>query len=267
MHDSPSLRAEGFDPKELIAFANELGDAARPIARAHFRRPLVVEQKADASPVTVADRDIESELRAMITARFPEHGIIGEEHGSHQANRRCLWVIDPIDGTKAFVTGLPTFGTLVAFVLDDRALLGLVEMPALGERWVGAQGFPTLMGERVCRTSGRERLVEASLFASSPYMFNAVERPRFEAVSRAASITRFGADCYAYGLLASGFTDLVVEADMKPYDYLALVAVVESAGGTITDWRGDPLGLSSDGRIVAAATAALHQQALELLSE
>ncbi len=260
------LEAQGVDLDELTRFAQRLADVARPIARAYFRQGIVVERKADASPVTVVDRLTEKVLRAMIADRWPDHGLLGEEHGGERMDSRSLWVIDPVDGTKAFITGLPTFGTLIAFLLDGRPLVGVLEMPALAERWVGAAGAPTKLNDRACRTSGVENLASASLFATSPAMFAGGDAEKFEAVSRSTALTRFGADCYAYGLLASGHVDLVIEADMKPHDYLALVPVVSGAGGVITDWEGGGLGLCSSGRILAAATPALHDRARELLT-
>jgi len=259
-------QSAGLDQSDLIQFAGDLADVSGAVIRAHFRRHIAVEHKSDRSPVTAADRVTESALRAMITERYPEHGIIGEEHGRERAQSRFQWVIDPIDGTKAFITGLPTFGTLIAFLVDRRPILGVVDMPALGERWIGAHGEATCLGARPCRTSECTALSAASLFATTPAMFGEQERERFEALSTRVSITRFGADCYAYGLLASGFADLVVEADMSPYDYLAAVPVIEGAGGIITDWEGRSIDLDSGPRVVAAANASLHAAAMAVIS-
>ncbi len=250
----------------LLAFAQQLADAARPQALRYFRQPLTVDYKSDDSPVTKADRETESVLRHIITTHYPTHGIFGEEHGSQDLEREWVWVLDPIDGTKGFICGVPLFGCLIALLHYGRPVLGVVEMPALGERWVGMVG-QTTWREQICHTSGRTELAQASVFATTPDMFTGADAQRFEQLSRAARFRRFGSDCYAYGLLASGLVDAVVEVDLKPYDYLALVPVIEGAGGIITDWNGQALGLHSDGRVVAAATAQLHKQILHYLQD
>ena len=254
-----------LDLDELIGFASDLADQARPLVLNYFRRPLCVDNKADASPVTVADRETEGVLRTLIRERFPDHGLLGEEHGCEDTDSRYTWVIDPIDGTKSFISGMPTFGTLIALLAGGRPMLGVLDMPALSERWLGASGRVTLMNGSACRSRRCERLQEALLFATSIDMFNSETRQGFDEVSSRARFRRFGADCYAYGLLASGFVDLVIEADLQPYDYLPLINVIEGAGARISDWEGKPLGLNSDGRVVAAATLALHEQALNIL--
>lgn len=253
-------------PPEIVAFANQLADIARPLAMEHFRTPLGIQWKADASPVTIADRTIERALRAAIASRFPAHGILGEEEEAVGLEREWIWVVDPIDGTKSFVTGLPLFGTLVAVVSAGRPQVGIIEMPALGERFVGAKGDNTRFNGTVCRTSGVTRLGDARLCATAPDMFDGVEAAAFSALADKVGLRRFGGDCYAYGLLACGHVDLVVEASLKPYDFMALVPVVEGAGGVVTDWEGAPLTLSSGGRVIAAANGALHAQALAFLS-
>jgi inositol-phosphate phosphatase/L-galactose 1-phosphate phosphatase/histidinol-phosphatase len=255
-----------FRTKEAAAFAENLADEAGAIALRYFRRPLAVEVKADASPVTEADRRIESVIRRRIRERYPSHGLLGEEHGSEQGSSDLTWVIDPIDGTKSFISGMPTFGTLIALLEGAAPVLGVVDHPALRERWVGVAGAPTRCNGVVCRTRACTRLAHAVLYATSPDMFKGAARRRFAAISAAASMQRFGGDCYAYALLASGHIDAVIEAGLKPYDYMALVPVVAGAGGVMTDWRGRALGLESDGRVIAAATPALHSEMLERLN-
>ena len=257
------MNALDFD--ELIDFASGLADQSRPLILNYFRRPLSVENKADASPVTVADRETERVLRTLIHERFPDHGLLGEEHGREGVESRYTWVIDPIDGTKSFISGMPTFGTLIALLVGGRPMLGVLDMPALNERWVGGSGRTTLMNGSACRSRQCKRLQEAMLFATSIDMFDDETRQSFNEVSSRVRFRRFGADCYAYGLLASGFIDLVIEADLQPYDYLPLISVIEGAGACISDWKGQPLGIDSDGRVVAAATPALHEQVLAIL--
>lgn len=255
-----------MDSTELLAFANELADAARVTTLRYFRQPLSVERKADASPVTIADRTTERQLRELIRARFPDHGLYGEEYGSDQRTGCYRWIIDPIDGTKSFISGVPTFGTLLALLHDDRPMLGVIDMPALSERWSGALGQTTTFQGDPCRCRDCPDLASATLFTTSPDMFTAADATRFAALSENVGLRRFGGDCYAYGLLAGGFIDLVVEADLKPYDFMAMVPIIEGAGGVITDWQGMPLGLGSDGRVLAAANATLHATARAVLS-
>lgn len=257
----------GSDPMEMtamLAFAQELADAARPIAMRYFRQPMLVETKADQSPVTIADRMIETEMRRMILERFPGHGVFGEEF-AEQIGRDYTWVLDPIDGTRSFITGMPLFGTLIALMHGAQPILGVVDFPALRERWVGRAAEPTLCNGQPARASECSTLEQARCYCTSPDMFDQADQQRFEALSRRVAMRRFGGDCYGYALLASGHCDLVVEAGLKPYDYLPLVPVIEGAGGRITDWQGAALGLGSDGRVVAAASDELLRQAIDAL--
>ncbi len=252
-------------PADLLAFAEDLADSARPVAMRFFRTALDVVAKADASPVTQADRAIEALLRARIEARFPTHGILGEEMGVKPGDGP-VWVIDPIDGTKSFVTGLPLFGTLIALMEDGRPLVGVIDMPALGERWTGQPG-QALFGGAPARTSSCRTLAEARFFTTTPDGFSGADEARYRRLVSQVGIRRFCGDCYAYGLLASGHCDLVAETGLQPYDYLALVPVIEAAGGIVTDWDGAALTLGSDGRVLAAATPDLHGAALAILRD
>ncbi len=242
-----------------------MADAAGAAVRPLFRTPLAVYDKEDRSPVTIADRAAEEAMAALIRARFPAHGIIGEELGRSGGEAEFVWVLDPIDGTKSFISGIPLFGTLIALCRRGRPVLGLIDQPISRERWVGAEGrATTLNGRRIsCRACAA--LSSATLFATTPEMFAGAEREAFGRVASAAKLVRFGADCYAYGMLAAGFIDLVVEADLKPYDFCAMVPIVEGAGGIASDWEGKPLTLSSDGRVLIAGDRRVHQAALALL--
>ena len=250
---------------EILAFATGLADAARPVAMRHFRTELDIVAKADASPVTLADRAIEALLRERIAARFPEHGIVGEEMGV-TPGQGPVWVIDPIDGTKSFVTGLPLFGTLIALLDGGRPLVGVIDMPALGERWAGMPGAATFNGAPT-RASTCRSLAAARFFTTTPDGFSGSDAARYRRLVDRVGIRRFCGDCYAYGLLASGHCDLVAETGLQPYDYLAHVPVIEAAGGVITDWAGSALTLDSDGRVLAAATPDLHEAALDILQD
>ena len=256
--------SDTIDLDAAAGFAAELADAARPIALRWFRTPLDIERKGDESPVTIADRAIEDELRARIRAAYPDHAILGEERGQ-EGSGRYTWVIDPIDGTKSFITGLPLFGTLIALADAGRPVLGVIDAPATGERWVGTAAG-TSFGNAPARASGCRSLAEARLYTTSPDFFDAATWPRYDALSRRAAFRRFGGDCYPYGLLASGHCDLVIEASLQPYDFMALAPVVEGAGGVITDWEGRPLTIASGPRVIAAATRELLDEVLGLLN-
>ena len=248
-----------------LALAEQLADVARRIVREHFRAPLAVEHKTDGTPVTIADRDIETHMRRMIRAAFPGHAVRGEEFAA-EGGGEFTWVLDPIDGTKSFVSGYPLFGSLIALQQQDRAVLGVIEAPVVAERWIGAEGRATLFNGAPARTRDCRSLGEAILYTTTPDTFEAAERSRFETLSSRTALRRFGGDCYLYGMLASGFCDLVVEAHLKPHDFMAVIPVVTGAGGKISDWRGAPLSPASDGRVVAASTEALWRQALAVLS-
>lgn len=258
--------SDQFPLAELTTFANTLADTARQHTLRYFRQRFEVEHKSDESPVTIADRETEHHLRLLLAAQYPGHGIYGEEFSNELSGQRLVWVIDPIDGTKSFISGVPTFGTLIALLTDNRPLLGIIDMPALDERWQGQSGAATLFNGHACQTRNTATLAEATLFATGPEMFQGAAELRFNSLVQRVRLRRFGGDCHAYGLLAAGFIDLVVEADLKPFDYCALINVVEGAGGVITDWHGQPLGLHSDGQVIAAANADLHQQALAVLA-
>ena len=255
-------------PPELIRFAERLADVAGAVVRQHFRNPaLTVEAKPDLSPVTQADRDIEQALRREVVAHHPDHGFVGEEFEPLNPDAAHVWVVDPIDGTKAFLAGKPTFGTLIALLRHGQPVLGLIDHPALGERWIGAAGHSTTHNGKPVQARRCPELKAAVLYASSPEMFQGEDRARFEALRSQVRVNGWGTDCLAYGLLASGFVDLVAEASMGPHDFLPLVPVVEGAGGRITDWEGRALELAvgTKGRVLASGDPALHEQALTRL--
>jgi len=257
--------SEHPDFPAALALAGRLADSAREIARRHFRTPLAVERKPDGTPVTTVDRAIESEMRRMIRAAFPGHGIRGEEYAPEGSGAEFTWVLDPIDGTKSFISGFPLFGALIALTRAGQPVIGVIEAPALAERWVGCDGLPTLFnGERAAaRDCGS--LAAAIVYTTTAETFDPPDRRRFEALSARAALRRFGGDCYLYGMLASGHCDLVIETHLKPHDFMAAIPIIEGAGGRISDWRGAPLGFDSDGRVVAAGSEALWRAALSEL--
>ncbi len=248
-----------------IALAGRLADAAGAAIRPLFRARYTVETKADASPVTEADRAAEAAMRAILEAERPQDGIVGEEYGVTREGADRRWVLDPIDGTRSFVTGRPIFGTLIALIEGETPVLGIIDQPILRERWVGVKGRPTIFNNAAAQTRDCALLANAHLGTTSPYLFDADTRPGFEAVAGAVGNLVMGGDCYSYGLLALGQLDLVIESGLKLYDFAALAPVVEGAGGRMCDWEGNPLSATSNGRVIAAGDAALVEQVLSLL--
>lgn len=250
--------------QEFIEFAKSMADTAGEIIRAHYRQPFDVISKGDESPVTVADRGVEEALRLMIEDARPEDGIFGEEFGRKDSRNGLHWVIDPIDGTKSFVIGRPTFGTLIALWEGDTPLLGIIDQPILRERWIGADGQTSLNG-RAVRTRPCADIKAACCASTTPAMFEGDDAlwKRFDSGTK---MMAWGGDCYMYGLLASGYMDLCVEAALKPYDFAALVPVVQNAGGWIGDHEGRALTLRSEGKVIALGDKALLPQAMALIT-
>ncbi|OAN50125.1 histidinol phosphate phosphatase [Paramagnetospirillum marisnigri] len=253
-------------PAEFVTLAERLADAARPVITRYFRTPVAIDDKADDSPVTIADREVESAMRAILAATVSGHGILGEEHGRINCDAEWVWVLDPIDGTMSFITGVPVFGTLISLFHHGRPVLGIIDQAILNERWLGVAGRPTTLNGRPVNVRACPDLGSAYAFTTSPDLFGPDTRPGWNKVAAAVKRTRFGADCYAYALLATGFADVVVEAGLKPYDFGALVPVITGAGGVMTDWAGQPLTIASEGKVCAAGDARLHAQALGLLA-
>jgi len=270
MTAAPATSFGPADMDRLIAAAEAAADVAGAVVRPFFRAGLGADQKADRSPVTIADRTAERAMRAVLAERFPEHGVLGEEFGLDLPEARLRWVLDPIDGTRAFITGRPTFGTLVALLDGDRPILGVIDQPVTRERWVGAVGRRTrfsgkLGGSAGCRPCAS--LADAELSCTSPEMLAGDALPRWRRLAAAVRRNYWGGDCYAYGLLAIGQIDLVAECDMKLWDWAALVPVVEGAGGRLTDWSGATLRADGDGTVLAVGDPALLAPAAELLND
>ena len=269
------MSADSDLPNEFCVFAGRLADAARLETLPRFRAGSRVFNKAGIwfDPVTDADREAERALRRMINAVYPRHGVIGEEFGAERADAEFRWVIDPVDGTRAFMCGAATWATLIALERDGVATLGVIDQPFTDERWTGTPaGARYRRGavERECRTSGLVDISRARLSTTDPRReayFSGGEAAAFAALAAKCQVARFSLDAYAYGLLAIGELDLVVEASLKHHDYCALAPVVEGAGGVISGWRGETLGADPRGRVVAAATPELHDAAMELLRE
>ena len=253
----------------LVTVAEAALDAAGAAIRPYFRAGVTADRKSDESPVTVADRLAEQTLRGILTEKFPDFGILGEEFPDHNTSAKYVWVIDPIDGTRAFITGRTSFCTLLGLLEDGVPVLGFIDQPVTGERWMGGRDVPASfrgpLGGRIGPKS-LTRLADAELSSTAPEMFDATGAKRFARLQAACRRVYWGGDAYAYGLLALGQVDVVAECGLKPWDWVALAPVIEAAGGVVTDWSGKKLRLGSDGSVLAAANAALHAAALEALN-
>ena len=251
--------------REFLEFAHELAETSGALIRDAFRQPHSVEIKDDASPVTQTDKAVESRLREHISTRYPQHGILGEEYDDTQVNAELVWVIDPIDGTKQFAAGLHTFATLIALAHEGKPVLGIIDQPVASERWVGVAGAGTTFNGKAVRTRPCEQLTDAVLATSAPDYFDAQAAPAYQRLHETTRWSLYGAGCHAYGQMASGGIDIGIEAEHGAHDFCALVPVIDGAGGTITDWQGDPLTIHSEDRFIAAGDPRIHRQALELI--
>ncbi len=254
---------------DFLAFAHQLADIARSVTLRYFRQPLTIESKADASPVTIADKTTEAQLREHIQRRFPDHGIIGEEQADKAANSDYEWILDPIDGTRSFISGYPLYGTLICLLKNGEPIVSIIDMPALDERFFATADSATRYRqgqvEHNCCTRDNTSLAEAMLFSTDAGMFNAREDAQVAELRQAVSLLRYNGDCYLYAMLAAGWIDIVLEADLQVYDFLPLMLVVQRAGGVISDWQGRPLHKNSCGQVLAAANLTLHRAALSLI--
>ncbi len=255
-----------IDLGEFSAFAGQRADASRAQLRASLGRPVQADPKGDGSPVTAIDRAVEARLREMIAARYPDHGIVGEERGAARPESDSVWVIDPIDGTLAFLAGIPVFGTLIALVRGGAPAIGVIDLPATGERWVGCEGRPTMHNGEAVRARPCAELSTALLSTSNPDFYGEAEFEAFERLKASTRWTVYGGSCLAYARIASGRIDVGVDAGLDPVDYCALVPVIRGAGGAITDWEGRALSLGSGSRVLAAGDPRAHARALEILA-
>ena len=254
---------------EISAIADlalALTRTSRPIINQWFRKSPDITRKSDESPVTIADKAVEEALRGEIKKHFPEHNIIGEEHGTSSSDHDFTWVIDPIDGTRAFSTGNPMFGTLIAVLYQNRPVIGVIDIPTQYQTWLGVEGRATTLNGEAVQTSGQTDLGQARLSTTSGHALGD-DYPRFEKLSTQAMVTGYGGDCANYAHLASGWTDIVAESNLAAYDIMAIVPVINGAGGMITEWDGTPIQLDTyDGTALASATTPLHDKASQLLS-
>tara|TARA_Y100000590_G_C15664106_1_gene993817 strand:- start:573 stop:1352 length:780 start_codon:yes stop_codon:yes gene_type:complete len=252
--------------QEHVYFAHQLADTSKEILRKYFRKTTETKLKNDLSVVSIADSEVESTLRNLIEKKFPDHGIIGEEFAIKKTSSEFEWIIDPIDGTGSFVTGKPTFGTLIALVKNQKPIIGIIDQPINSERWVGEIYKKTTFNGKDASCSNKKNISEAYLDATNPEMFSKKRYSQFCKLLKEVKLNRWGYDCYAYGMLASGYVDIVCETGLKIYDFVPLVPIIEGSGGIISDWNGKNLDISSDGSILAAANPELHKKALTILN-
>jgi histidinol phosphatase-like enzyme (inositol monophosphatase family) len=253
----------------LPAFLDRLATAAGEAIMPHFRRATHVDNKETArfDPVTVADRNAEQAMRTLINTEYPTHGIVGEEFGNEHEDAEFVWVLDPIDGTRSFITGLPTWGTLIGLKRDGKPVLGMMAQPFTGERYAGdtkRAWYTGPGGARELKTRGCASLSEASLFTTTPAMFKGADRAAYDRVEAAVRMPRYGSDCYAYCMVAAGNADLVVETGLQTYDICALIPIIEGAGGRVTSWENGPA--VGGGSVVASGDARTHEAALAILA-
>ncbi|MCG8451245.1 MAG: inositol monophosphatase family protein [Pirellulales bacterium] len=254
------------DLATYAAFAERLADASRAIILEAVDRPRAVQIKPDASPVTETDCAVEERLRQMIGREYPDHGVMGEEFADRDLAAEWVWVLDPIDGTKAWIAGLPVYGTLIALARDGVPVLGVIDHPATGERWLGGRGLGARLNGQPIAVRSCGRLADALLCTSTPDHYKGADRAAYERLTGAVCWTSYGGSCYAHARLATGYLDLGFEAAHDPVDYCAIAPVVEAAGGVITDWEGAPLTIRSGRRFLAAGDRNIHAQALEILA-
>jgi myo-inositol-1(or 4)-monophosphatase len=254
---------------DFAAFVDRLAEASAETILPFFRTAMTIENKASAGfdPVTAADRAAEGAMRALIRRDFPHHGIVGEEFGDERADAEYVWVLDPIDGTKAFMTGMPVWGTLIALTRFGEPVFGVMNQPFMRERFTGDGGsarYTGPTGQRVLRTRPCAGLGDAVVFTTSPLLMNPQDRETFARVENSAKMSRYGGDCYAYCMLAAGHIDLVIETGLKPYDVVPLIPIVRGAGGIITTWEN--ASATGGGRIIAAGDRRVHAAAMAILN-
>ena len=250
---------------EYISFANNLADKSAEIIMHYFRSKFDIEKKNDSTPVTIADKKSEEIIRDLINKKYPDHGIIGEEYKNDKSDNEFTWVIDPIDGTQSFIAGHKDFGTLIALLYNKKPILGIINCPAHEERWIGLHNQPTTLNNNIVKTSKIKKIKDSYVFTSGLYFNDKMFRAGFDKIIKHTKHHRFGGDCYMYGMLANGLIDIVIEDTLKTWDYMALIPVIEGAGGVITDKYNKKITADSDGSLVASANPELHTEVFDIL--
>jgi len=252
---------------ELLSFANGFADRSRNILKKKFLEPFNIEEKEDGSLVTEIDKEIELIFRESLSSKFPSHNVIGEEFGFDEKESKYTWVIDPLDGTHNFIAGKPLFGTLISCMRNNKPILGIIDVPILEQRWHGGMNIGVKLNKEKCKKIHRKKKYNQLIIAStSLLMFDKKCEKKIKNIYNKVRFPVFGSDCYSYGLLLSGKVDLIIEANMKPWDYLAQVALIKEQGGVITDWAGNDLNLQSEGKVIASIEKNHHKKTLEYLN-
>ena len=250
---------------DLLNFVQELIKSARAEITPRYRQKITVATKQDSSPVTEADKYAEQAMRDLIERRFPDHGIIGEEFDDVRTDAEFVWVLDPIDGTKCFVTGIPLFATLIALTHNGKPILGVADQAILNETWLAGQNVPATMNTVPISTRTCRLLSDAVMFTTGLEYWSEKNRPRLDALMAQTHFTRMGADAYGFLQVANGFADLTIESGLNAFDVMAVIPIVENAGGRITDFAGNPLTLEFNGSVVASGDPSLHEKILEVI--
>ena len=251
---------------EFVNFANLLADESAQIIGKYFRKKINIENKKDDSPVTIADQNTELKIRELISKKYPSHGILGEEYENIKLKSEFVWVIDPIDGTRSFIAGHKDFGTLIALLHNNKPILGIINCPAHQERWVGIKNEKTRLNNQIIKTSSVKNIEDAYLFTSGIYFNEPILKKGYRLIRDKSKYFRLGGDCYMYGMLASGLIDIVIEDTLKAHDYMALVNVIEGAGGKITDKFGNDVSIESDGSLVASSSSEIHNELINIIN-
>ena len=255
-----------YNLDELISFASNLADESEKIIKQYFRTPLNINYKEDESPVTIADKNTELKIRELIETKYPEHGILGEEFEDKNIDSEYLWVIDPIDGTRSFIAGHKDFGTLIALLHNNRPIIGIINCPIHDERWIGIENKKTTLNGKEIQTSKINKLAKSYVCTSGLYFDNDHFRKGFTKIIQKTRYHRFGGDCYMYGMLATGLIEIVIEDTLKAHDYMALLPIIEGAGGKVSDKYGKEVNIYSQGSIVASANDQLHKQLIDIIN-
>ena len=255
-----------FNIDELSDFSKHLADESEKIIKKYFRTTLNVDRKEDKSPVTIADKEVELKIREIIKNNYPHHGILGEEFDQKNIESEYIWVIDPIYGTRSFIAGHKDFGTLIALVYNNKPILGIINCPMHNERWIGITNKETTMNNKVVKTSNIKFINESYFCTSGLYLEDIHFKKSCDKIINKSKYYRLGGDCYMYGMIASGLIEIVLEDTLKTHDYMALIPVIEGAGGVVTDKYGSPVTINSDGSIVASANKSLHNQIINIIN-
>ena len=253
---------------DLLSFAFNFADVSKNILQKNYFKNFDIEEKNDGSLVTSIDKEIEEKFRKKLKKQFPHHGVIGEEFGYENQENEYVWILDQLDGTHSFIAGKPLFGTLICCIRRNKPIIGLIDIPILNQRWFGGENLGVKLNNKKCERVLKKKGLDQTIMAStSLLMFDEKNRSTITNIYRKVKFPIFGTDCYAYGLLLSGKIDIIVEANMKPWDYMAQVALVQEAGGKITDWNGESLGINSDGKIIATNLSNHHKEVISLIKK